>query len=205
MTENQLIEQKVRYDWYQNTTDVVLTIYMKRIKKEDLTINYAKNSIWGTIRISDQEVINIKFNVSHEIIPNKCSFRITPFKIEIYLRKSKLFTWKNLQSDAKQSKTIPAKVSDYSAAPAYPIWRRNKECSVVKEQLKEESSQIPDDDYTLIQLLQEVYERGSDEVKKAMNKSFTESKGTVLSTDWEEIGRGEVEVRPPDGVEFKKW
>ena len=32
-----------------------------------------------------------------------------------------------------------------------------------------------------------------------------ESGGTVLSTNWKEIGEKPVEVKPPDGMEFKKW
>jgi len=38
-----------------------------------------------------------------------------------------------------------------------------------------------------------------------MNKSFVESGGTVLSTNWSEIGKGKVEGKAPDGLEMKKW
>lgn len=36
-----------------------------------------------------------------------------------------------------------------------------------------------------------------------MIKSFTESGGTVLSTNWDEVGAKKVDVRPPDGCEYK--
>lgn len=32
-----------------------------------------------------------------------------------------------------------------------------------------------------------------------------ESGGTVLSTSWNEVAQKKVEVKPPDGVEWKKW
>ncbi len=38
-----------------------------------------------------------------------------------------------------------------------------------------------------------------------MNKSFFESGGTVLSTNWKDISSKTTEVKPPDGVEFKKY
>lgn len=32
-----------------------------------------------------------------------------------------------------------------------------------------------------------------------------ESGGTVLSTNWKEVAGKKVEVKPPDGMEYKKW
>lgn len=42
-------------------------------------------------------------------------------------------------------------------------------------------------------------------MRRAMMKSFTESNGTSLSTNWDEVGKGKVETVPPEGVEAKKW
>ena len=36
-------------------------------------------------------------------------------------------------------------------------------------------------------------------------KSFQESGGTTLSTNWDEVGKGKVEVQPPQGSEWKRW
>jgi suppressor of G2 allele of SKP1 len=38
-----------------------------------------------------------------------------------------------------------------------------------------------------------------------MNKSFQESGGTVLSTNWGEVGTKKVEGTPPDGLVMKNW
>ncbi len=38
-----------------------------------------------------------------------------------------------------------------------------------------------------------------------MMKSYQESGGTVLSTNWEDVGKKKVEVSPPDGMIAKKW
>ena len=45
--------------------------------------------------------------------------------------------------------------------------------------------------------LQGIYANASDEAKRAMNKSFIESGGTVLSTNWEDVGSRKVEPQPP--------
>lgn len=46
---------------------------------------------------------------------------------------------------------------------------------------------------------------GTEEQRRAMNKSYQESGGTVLSTNWEDIKKKQTEVKPPDGCEFRSW
>jgi len=38
-----------------------------------------------------------------------------------------------------------------------------------------------------------------------MMKSFVESNGTVLSTNWQEVGSKTIECTPPDGMHVNKW
>lgn len=73
---------------------------------------------------------------------------------------------------------------------------------IVKEFEEEESKSSPKD---VSDLFREIYGKSSDDVKKAMNKSFTESGGTVLSTNWNEVAKKKVTVKPPEGCDFKKW
>lgn len=50
-----------------------------------------------------------------------------------------------------------------------------------------------------------LFKNADDDTKKAMMKSYQESGGTVLSTNWAEVSKKKVEISPPDGMEAKKW
>jgi len=50
-----------------------------------------------------------------------------------------------------------------------------------------------------------LFRNADDDTKKAMMKSYQESGGTVLSTNWSEVSKKRVEVSPPDGMEERKW
>mgnify|MGYP006412535637 CR=1 FL=1 len=71
---------------------------------------------------------------------------------------------------------------------------------LVNEELEKDK-----DEGNINTLFQDIFSKGSDETRKAMMKSFTESGGTVLSTNWSEVGSKTVEPTPPTGMEAKKW
>ncbi|KAI9696192.1 MAG: hypothetical protein M1820_008260 [Bogoriella megaspora] len=50
-----------------------------------------------------------------------------------------------------------------------------------------------------------LYKGADPDTQRAMMKSFQESNGTALSTNWAEVKKGKVETSPPDGMEAHKW
>ena len=52
---------------------------------------------------------------------------------------------------------------------------------------------------------QKIYKDADPDTRRAMIKSYQESNGTSLSTNWSEVGKGPVETSPPEGMVAKKW
>jgi suppressor of G2 allele of SKP1 len=69
--------------------------------------------------------------------------------------------------------------------PAVPKQAKNWD-KLAKDLVKEEEEKATGD-AALNQLFQQIYRDANEDTRKAMMKSFQESAGTCLSTNWEEV------------------
>ncbi|KAK7601999.1 hypothetical protein V9T40_009440 [Parthenolecanium corni] len=173
-----------KYDWYQTDAKVVITILVKKVVPESVNVNFTKENVSTSIKLSSNEDCDMNFCLSHPIVPEKCTFKVTPSKIEIHLAKVASIKWNMLEKKVEVAKPI--------AGP--------KNWDALAKNLVSDK-----DEETIDTMFNKIYADGSDEQKRAMLKSFYESGGTVLSTDWKEVSKKKVDIKPPEGVEFKPW
>lgn len=87
--------------------------------------------------------------------------------------------------------------------PAYPSSSKKKyDWNALEKSIEKEKDE---GEAALNSLFQQIYKDATPETQRAMIKSFTESNGTCLSTNWEEIKKKKVETTPPEGMVAKKF
>ncbi|XP_072850860.1 protein SGT1 homolog isoform X1 [Pogona vitticeps] len=196
---------KIKYDWYQTESHVIVTIMIKNVKKDEVRVQFSEKELNTLVKLSSEEDYNLKLNLLHPIIPEQSSFRILSTKIEIKMKKPEAIRWEKLEGDGGSKLKQFTPVSDSVLLyPSSSHYTRNWDRLVV-ELKEEEKNEKLEGDAALNKLFQQIYSDGTDEVKRAMNKSFMESGGTVLSTNWSDVGKRKVEVNPPDDMEWKKF
>ncbi|EZA62684.1 hypothetical protein DMN91_007596 [Ooceraea biroi] len=206
---NEMPPQKMKYEWYQTDTHVFVIVLAK--KTENVKISYGENTLSVSAKLPSSNEYSLELDLAYPIVPEQSSHKVLPSKIEIKMKKQDGSRWSELEGNPVEHskvKPIPSEILQASEQPPrYPS--SSKKCKdwnkVEKEIEKQEAAEMPEGEAAVNALFQKIYGNGSDEVRRAMNKSFIESGGTVLSTNWDEVAVKPVERKPPTGMEWKSW
>jgi suppressor of G2 allele of SKP1 len=182
--EKKQTQVQVKHDWYQTETYIVINILAKGVDPDKVKICYMKDIVDLHIILKDGNPFSNTFHLAHGIVPEKSTHKVLSTKVEIRLMKNESCYWSSLENEEPKKTTTVRN------------WDK------VVSEIGEEQ---PEGEAALNALFQKIYSEGSDEVKKAMNKSFMESGGTELNTNWDAVKKGKVSIKPPDGMEWKSW
>ncbi|CAG7887423.1 unnamed protein product [Brassica rapa] len=198
----------LRHDYYQKPEEVVVTIFAKGIPKQNVNIDFGEQVLSVVIDVpGEEEAYHLQPRLFGKIVPEKCRYEVLSTKVEIHLAKAEIITWASLEH-AKVPAVLPKPnvLSEVSVRPAYPSSKKVKDWDKLEAEVKkQENDEKLEGDAALDKSLREMYSNADEDMRRAMSKSFVESNGTVLSTNWKEVGAKTIESTPPDGMELKKW
>jgi hypothetical protein len=96
---SKLIINSNRSDFYQTSSTVIASIYLKKIDKESSTIKFTSpTSIELDLHTSDKKRYTADFPLYGKIDPEKSSFRIVGTKLELTMAKADGAGWPVLKS-----------------------------------------------------------------------------------------------------------
>ncbi|PVI00965.1 SGT1 and CS domain-containing protein [Periconia macrospinosa] len=208
---------KIKHDWYQNNEHVVFTLLAKGVPKDKAKIDIDKDTLSISFPI-EATGSDFEYNLDPfyaEVDPAQSKFRITPTKVEVTLRKATPgIKWHSLEgdrevtSDAPKTTTLPSHVlqAKPESAPAYPTSSKSGAKNwdkLAKENLDDGEDDMDGDETS--RFFKNLYKGAGADQQRAMMKSYQESGGTVLSTDWSSVGNKYVKPEPPEGMEAKEY
>ncbi|KAL7919149.1 SGS domain-containing protein [Trichoderma austrokoningii] len=216
----------LRLQDFQSNTSMSVSIFSKGVNKEKLKVDFFEKSVrLDPLVYPSGDEKEFQLHLWGEIDPANCKITVTPNKVELSLAKKTAGKWPTLQSDGSAAAPPPAvkpavvtapetkqpepvvgsvesKLSKASAAkPFYPTSSR----SGPKNWDKVVEDENSDEEGDMNSFFRKIYKGATPEQQRAMMKSFTESNGTSLSTNWDDVKDTTVATMPPDGVEAKKW
>uniref|UniRef100_A0A0N5B891 SGT1 n=1 Tax=Strongyloides papillosus TaxID=174720 RepID=A0A0N5B891_STREA len=187
-----------KFDWYQDENTVTISILKQGTNVVDCTFSYDSDDHRLVVKCKDELIFDSKLH--DEIDFSKTTLKCTRSRIEVKIRKLHAKPWSSI-TPTEGPAPIMFKASTEKPVELKPKKERNWD-AIEKEVLAEEENESKDD---INHLFQKIYASSNDDTKKAMIKSFSESNGTVLSTNWDEVKKGKVETKPPEDMEFVKY
>ncbi|XP_059642648.1 protein SGT1 homolog isoform X2 [Cornus florida] len=209
MKEMASVKPKYRHAYYQTPEEVVVTIFAKGLPAENVAVEFGEQTMSVNIDIPGENGFHFQPRLFRKIVPGKCRYEVLSTKLEIRLAKSEAINWTSLEYSMEVA--VPQKINVPSALGSqklrYPSSKaRTTDWDKLEAQVKkEEKEEKLDGDASLNRFFGDIYKNSDEDMRRAMIKSFVESNGTVLSTNWEDVGSKKVEDSPPDGMELKKW
>jgi len=195
-----------RHSFFETDEKVELNIFVKGASPDDVKVIFEPRKF--SFNYNDLELILDPLRST--IDPDKSSYRVGQVKIEVVLVKIASIRWGGLVQDSSTpSLTTPS--ASLPTPESQPRPRKNWEALATSALEKEGKDKTTNEDpnaggdAAVNSFFQQLYSNADEDTKRAMLKSYTESGGTSLSTDWKEVSKGKVEVKPPSGAEERKW
>ncbi|CDU23228.1 related to SGT1-subunit of SCF ubiquitin ligase complex [Sporisorium scitamineum] len=200
-----------RFDFYQTDTVVTVSIFVKAASQDNLQVDIGKRSLnVKAVSSSTGSEYLLRIDPLFSTVDvTSSSYKVLSTKIDVILHKAQPGTrWLQLQAESSHS-VISAATPTYAAsqatAPKPP--KPNKWDSFNPDADEDPSAGAESNagEADINKFFQKLYADADDDTRRAMMKSYQESGGTTLSTDWSKVGKGRVSTQPPDGMEAKKW
>lgn len=181
-------KDNTRMQWYQSATHVNVDVFAKNVIKDDSCVSFSETQLTVRLKRPDMDTYSMDVNLFGKIDAVGSTWSVSKVKVEIRLKKKEEgASWKTLDSSAEVI-SAAAEAKSNSARRLVETQARQKEWdSVAENELKD----YKEDDSSM-SLFKAIYKDADDDTRRAMMKSYSESGGQVLSTNWDEVKKKKV-------------
>ncbi|TBU35303.1 SGS-domain-containing protein [Dichomitus squalens] len=194
-----------RHEFYETEDKLTLSVFEKGADPEQVKVTFEPRKF--TYTYGDKSLVLEP--LKGQIDPEKSGYTVGKVKIEVRFAKMALGRWGALTGDAPDPlASFPAS----SAPTSTTVRKQRKNWDGITSEILSQEKEVTSDqdpnaggDAAVNEFFKKLYADADEDTRRAMMKSYSESGGTTLSTNWDEVKKAPVTVKPPEGSEWKKW
>lgn len=211
-----------KFEWYQNANQVTVSYKIKNSNVFKTSAEVIKGDDYTTLEFSTEDAEGNAYQHRLPLFAGVArmiyGLEIKPMKVDVILSKSTPnLHWQTLEASAHPppapvnvplpvaTTASPSTATSGSLPGPYASKRNWQEIEKQAKQEEEEEAKSGDD--PLNGLLRQIYRNADEDTRRAMNKSYQTSAGTVLTTNWKDASKKDFEatVKAPKGQVLKDW
>jgi len=90
-------ELQCRYDFYQSSTTVMVTVYARKVKKDESKIEFENYKLKINFKFEDGKTFSKEIRLVGPIVPEQCKIEYLSTKVEVKLMKEDGSQWTKLE------------------------------------------------------------------------------------------------------------
>ena len=189
---------KYRHQWFQTNKKVEVAVMAKKKDKDKVKVTVESTSLHVVVLDDSKDVeYELHLELWGEVDPAMSRYEVLGSKVEVQLmKKRENEQWMALERGQGMMNTKMTTTSDIAVdANANALQEEKKKKgkkdwdSVERQVKKEEEEEEASGDAAVMKFFRQLYGDSDEDTRRAMMKSYLESGGTALSTNWQEVGK----------------
>jgi suppressor of G2 allele of SKP1 len=182
---------EARMEWYQSNAYVTIDVYAKNVDKNASSVDISESQLKARLARPENPDYVLAHDLYGPVVPAESGWSASKFKAEIRLKKAPgSGDWKSLAATGlERSASERARISGEQKVSA--VVRSQKDWDAIADKELEGDK----DDDGPMGIFKTIYAGADEDARRAMMKSYTESGGKVLSTDWSDVKQRKVEYK----------
>lgn len=176
-----------RMQWFQSSKYVNIDIYAKNVVKDESQVLFTEKSLCIHLKRPGLGDYVLEVDLAEEIVPSTSTWNVSRVKVEVRLCKLKASTWKSLDRDMNIVSANVEAAELHEQRVKTTKERQDGWNSFAEKELKDYK-----EGDSAMDLFRSIYKDADEDTRRAMVKSYSESGGQVLSTNWGEVKEKKV-------------